>query len=320
MIMSTMRSTHVLDAGKTRALPQFAATFQEQTHMTFVVSGVSGHTGSVVAHGLLDQGQPVRVIVRDAAKARAFQERGAEVALADLTDEAALARALDGARGAYLLIPPNMGVPDFRAYQSQVTDSIVGALEKSPVPHVVFLSSVGAHQVGGTGPIARIHDAEKALSALKKTRTTFIRAAYFMENLGASLATLDQGFIGSFTPKNFEQDMVATVDIGRLATRALLEGPGRQSILELSGPEKYSSASVATVLSRIVGKPISVAEAPVEAMAGALEGFGFTPDLAALYQEMTSGLLNGRVAFEGGHESVRGATGVEAVLRGLLGK
>lgn len=288
--------------------------------MTFVVSGVSGHTGSVVANTLLDRGERVRVVVRDAAKARAFQDRGAEVALADLTDTASLARALEGARGAYLLVPPHLSVPDFRAYQSQVTRSIVGALEKSRVPHVVFLSSIGAHQESGTGPIVRIHDAEKALSALPNTRTTFLRAAYFMENLGASLATLDQGFIGSFTPKDFEQDMVATVDIGRVAARALLEGPGRHSIIELSGPEKYSSTSVAAALGRIVGKPISVAEAPVEAMASTLGGFGFTPDLAALYQEMTSGALSGRVAFEGGHESVRGATGVEAVLRGLLGK
>lgn len=34
----------------------------------FVISGVSGNTGSIVADALLEQGKKVRVIVRDAKK------------------------------------------------------------------------------------------------------------------------------------------------------------------------------------------------------------------------------------------------------------
>ena len=35
----------------------------------YAIAGVSGHTGSVVAETLIAEGKPVRVIVRDAAKA-----------------------------------------------------------------------------------------------------------------------------------------------------------------------------------------------------------------------------------------------------------
>lgn len=45
----------------------------------YVVTGVTGNTGSVVAKALLDAGKQVRVVVRDAAKGKPFADRGAEV-------------------------------------------------------------------------------------------------------------------------------------------------------------------------------------------------------------------------------------------------
>ena len=50
----------------------------------YVVAGVSGNTGSVVADTLLAQKLPVRVVVRDEAKGAPWKAKGAEVAIADL--------------------------------------------------------------------------------------------------------------------------------------------------------------------------------------------------------------------------------------------
>src|SRR5688500_6999772 len=75
--------------------------------LMYAIAGVSGHTGAVVATTLLAAGKPVRVIVRDAAKGAEWKAKGAEVAVASLDDRPALAQALRGAEGAYLLIPPN---------------------------------------------------------------------------------------------------------------------------------------------------------------------------------------------------------------------
>src|SRR5450631_280620 len=73
---------------------------------TYLVAGVSGHTGSVVAQSLLDQKQKVRVLVRDAAKGERWKKRGAEVVVASLEDAHAMGAALRGADAAYLLVPP----------------------------------------------------------------------------------------------------------------------------------------------------------------------------------------------------------------------
>ena len=96
--------------------------------MTFVVAGVSGNTGKVVAESLLARGKQVRVVVREEGKAAALRAKGADVAVADLSDAAALGQALAGAEGAYVLVPPTITAPDFGAYQDGVTRALAGVM------------------------------------------------------------------------------------------------------------------------------------------------------------------------------------------------
>lgn len=286
--------------------------------MTYLVAGVTGNTGKIAAETLLAQGKSVRVVVRDAAKGEAWRARGAEVAIADLSDAAALTRALDGVSGAYLLVPPLFSA-DFVAHQARITAALATAIAQSRVPHVVFLSSVGAQHAEGTGPIAGLHRAEAALTALPGTAFTFIRAAYFMENLGSTAGALATGALPSFIPKDFAFPMVATADIGRLAATELLEGSSGTHIIEL-GTEPQSMSDVAAVAATILGQSVTVQEAPVAIASQALAGMGFPAPLAALYQEMLTGIQTGHVTFEGGHRRVIARTSLETVLRGLLGR
>ena len=283
----------------------------------YVIAGVSGNTGRVVADTLLAKGEKVRVIVRDAAKASDFAARGAEVAIADLNDEAAMTKALQGAKGAYLLIPPNTGATHFRAYQQEMAQALCAAVRQSAVPHVVFLSSIGADKESGTGPIAGLYDAERLFSAIPTTKTQFIRAAYFMENIGGSLAALAHGVYPSFSPAAFGIPMIASQDIGALAAELLSKGADRTEIINLGG-NATSPSDVAQVLSDLTGKPVSVAETPVAAMAQTLAGYGVPAPIAALYQEMTEGMLSDHIAFEPQHRHVMGQTQLGEVLKPML--
>ncbi|HMJ56967.1 MAG TPA: hypothetical protein VK540_33090 [Polyangiaceae bacterium] len=56
--------------------------------------------------------------------------------------------------------------------------------------------------------------------------------------------------------------MVATRDIGTAAARLLAEGGSGKRVIELAGPREYSPRDVAAALARVVGKPITVQEAP----------------------------------------------------------
>ena len=72
---------------------------------TYVVAGVTGKVGGVVAAELLSHGQRVRGIARDAARAAEWAAGGGEAAVGSLEDAAFLTRTLEGAAGCFVLLP-----------------------------------------------------------------------------------------------------------------------------------------------------------------------------------------------------------------------
>jgi len=166
----------------------------------FVIAGVTGHVGSVVAEALLGKGQKIKVIARDAGKAAAWSKKGAEIAVGKLEDQEFLTGALRGAKGFFTLLPPNYQAADFYATQRSTADAIAAAVKSSGVPHVVILSSIGADQPAGTGPIKGLHYLENVLRATG-VKLTAVRAGSFQENVGMALGAA-KGMVSSraFSP------------------------------------------------------------------------------------------------------------------------
>ena len=192
----------------------------------YAIAGVSGHTGRVVAERLLAAGRGVRVIVRDAAKGEAWAKKGAEVAVADLDDAAALEAAFAGAEGAYVLLPPTPTADDVGAVQAARVAALVAAVAGAKVPHVVLLSSIGAHLASGTGPIVGLHHAERALAAVAP-RFTALRAGYFLENWGSALGGLADGVFPTFVGADTRVEMVASWPAACLEPRSSSSRAGR---------------------------------------------------------------------------------------------
>jgi uncharacterized protein YbjT (DUF2867 family) len=284
----------------------------------YVIAGVTGHTGSVVAHTLLDAKQPVRVLVRDAAKGEPWKSRGAEVAVAPLEDRAALARALTGATGAYLLLPPAAwtatGIPEQRA---ALTESILGAVRDARPGHVVLLSSVGAELASGTGPIQYLHPLEEGLRA-SGVPSTFLRCASFVENwAGMAQGAIQSGTLYHGLRADLRFPHVATPDIGRTAARLLRDGaPTGVRVVELAGPADHTLTEIAAAIGAVAGKPVAAITVPVPAMIDAIAGMGASRELAAMFGEMTAGINDGRIHFHG--TPVRGTVALEQRLRELL--
>jgi uncharacterized protein YbjT (DUF2867 family) len=285
----------------------------------YAVAGVSGHTGKVVADTLQAKGQPIRVIVRDEKKGVSWKGRGAEVGLANLDDEAALARALSGTKGAYVLLPPDAATTDFFGSRAKMIEAIGRAAVRAGVPHLVFLSSIGAHLPKGHGPIGAPYRAERRFETLG-IGTTFVRAAYFLENYGGALAPArNDGVLPSFLPTNFTHAVVATTDIGRTAAQALLDGPRGRRVIELSGPADVTPADIAAALTDLLGRSVKVVEAPLDAVVPAFMSFGMSQHMAEIYREMYAGFIAGGITWEGKREQARGSIGAKEGLRAMIG-
>jgi uncharacterized protein YbjT (DUF2867 family) len=285
----------------------------------YVIAGVTGHTGSVVANTLLADKQPVRVIVRDAAKGEPWKARGAEVAVAEVEDRAALARALTGAKGAYLLLPPNGWTEtDIPGGRAKLTESLLGAVRDARPGHVVLLSSIGADQASGTGPIQYIHPVEEGLRA-SGVPSTFLRAAFFMENWVPMVkGAIDAGTLYYGLRGDLRFAQVATPDIGKTAARLLVEGaPAGTRVVELAGPVEANLQDVADAIGKIAGKPIAAVSVPAAAMIEAMVGMGASREIATMYAEIPTAANDGRLAWKG-HDQLRGSITLEQRLRELL--
>ena len=287
----------------------------------YVVAGVSGHTGRAAAESLLEQGRRVRVLVRDPKKGEEWREKGADVAAVSLDDAMGLARALSGADGAYLLVPPAYGAPDVLAVQRGYAAVMAEAIRASGISHVALLSSTGAQHETGTGLIRALHFAEQTIRPAA-TNLTLLRAAYFLENWAAVLGEArEKGLLPTFLTPDRPIAMIATRDVGRAAARALAEpaeGP-RMRVVELAGPADLSPEDVAREISEILGRDVRVLGLPLDAVVPAMTAMGMSRNGAELFQEMMAGVNSGRVAFEGEPtDGWRGAAGVAGALGPIL--
>ena len=263
------------------------------------IGGITGNTGGHVARALLERGERVRALVRDPGKAVPWKTRGVELVEGDLGDVDAIARALDGARGAYLLVPPALQHPRPLDHYAQAAASIRAAALRAGLPRLVFLSSVAAHLPSGTGPIEGSHHAERILVGAAP-RLTFLRPCFFQENWQAVTdAAVHQGILPTFLADlDAKYPMVATADIGRAAADLLLD-PDPAPVVELAGPEPYSGRDAADAVAATLGRPVAPVQPPREAWVDILVGSGVGRPYAELIAAMYDGINSGHVTFSG---------------------
>ena len=284
----------------------------------FVVLGVTGHTGSVVAETLLARKQPVRVVVRSADKGASWNAKGAEVAIASLDDVPALTKAFQGAVGLYLLVPPNYGATAWLAAQRQRMDQAAEAVKTSGISHVVFLSSIGGQIPEGTGPIRAARYGEQKLATVAQN-LTILRPCYFMENWAPGIGMArGQGVLPTFIAPEAKIPMISTKDIGRVGAECLITGGKGKQIVELAGPEEYSPGQAAATLSQILGKAVSAQLAPLSAVVPTFNSFGFSDEAAQLFEEMYTSFSKGTIGYEQPASLVRGTVTLSEALQGMV--
>lgn len=281
----------------------------------FVVLGATGQTGAVVAETLLARQQSVRVVVRSAEKGAAWKAKGAEVAVASLEDVPAMTKALTGAAGVYLLVPPNYGATAWLAEQRQRMDQAAEAVKASKVSHVVFLSSIGGHIAEGTGPILAARYGEQVLGEVGNN-LTILRPCYFMDNWAPGIGMAkSQGLLPTFIAPTAKVPMISTRDIGRAGAERLMAGGKGKQIVELAGPEEYSPAEAAAALGQILGKSVSAQHAPLTAVVPTFTSFGFSTEAATLFEEMYAAFAKGSIGYEHPEQLVRGTVTLTDALR-----
>jgi NAD(P)H dehydrogenase (quinone) len=286
----------------------------------YAVMGATGKTGGAVLAELRRRGATVRALTRDPAGAGHLAAGDVELVAADLADPDGLAEAFEGADGAYVLLPPDPQAEDVLAAGRAAAQAIAQAVTWAGLPHVVALSSGGAHLHRGTGLIHTLYELEGALCRTE-VAVTFVRACDFMENWSPLLpSAVEQGVLASpRLPVDAKVQMVSAEDVGRIAAACLLEPEGDLRIVDVLGPEDYAPQDIADAVGRVAGRSVQAVPLPGEALYLTLVGAGIGPDYAQGTVEIYDGLNAGRIRFEEGvGETRRGTVTLDEAVRRML--
>ncbi|MDH3257468.1 MAG: NmrA family NAD(P)-binding protein [Nitrospinota bacterium] len=280
----------------------------------YVVGGVTGHTGSLVAQILLNRGERVRAIVRNRQHIYHWRDQGAEVVVADFNDSQALSFVLEGAKGAYLLTPQSVYDTHPQEKWACQNQSIVTAVKKARLKNTVFLSSMGAHR-DKPGLVQALYDAEQKFNNAQ-IPVTLLRASYFYENWIPALGAVhEKSALPTFLKPKRSIPMVSVKDVARVAVDLLLNPPDSGRVVELTGPKDYSAQDIIDILEQIMGKRLDLlpfSEGGWEEVWGEEE---LPEEMNDLLEETYDGLNNNKITFSGKHvETRQGTVTLEEVL------
>ncbi len=262
----------------------------------FVITGATGHTGSVIADTLLAKGEKVRVIGRTKEKLERFVAQGAEAFATDVKDTDALTRAFDGARAVYAMLTSDTKAEDFRGDQERVTDSLAAAIEKSGVSHAICLSSIGADKSERVGPVNGLYSFEQKIQRIANLNALILRPTYFMENNLVQVKIIQtMGTSGGLLKADLPLAQIATRDIGAYAAEALLQlNFTGKTTRELLGQRDVSMKETAAVFGKAIGKPtLGYTQFPSFAVEMAMKQMGMSGSAVKLMIEMIESLNNG---------------------------
>lgn len=224
-----------------------------------LVCGATGRQGSAVAMSLLQKQQKIRILTRDVsnpaqqAKLKNFQNLGAEIIQADMTDEYSLNKALHGVTRVYLMTTPYEAGVELEVQQGI---TMIDAARKSAIDQLVFSSVASANKNTGVPHFESKWQIEQYLYQ-SKIPSTVIRPVAFMDEMAPPtiLSDIQNDLLTlPLTPgKKFQT--IAIRDIGEFAATALTQPSFIDKQIDIAGdeltPEQYTN-----IISKYLNKPL----------------------------------------------------------------
>lgn len=219
----------------------------------YLISGATGNVGEATVRSLLDAGVQVRGGVRHPQRLEAqFGEVGGRLEAHHLDfDGSEPDPALFKDVSALLLVrPPQVGDVE------RLMFPFLRAAKRAGVQRVVLLSLLGAQWL----PFVPHRKLEKEIRRLGFVYT-FMRAGFFMQNLGDVFAHFIREDAELPVPAGKSRtSFVDARDLGEAAGQLLLSEAPHSNALELTGPESLTYHEVARVLSRELYRPVEYTE------------------------------------------------------------
>lgn len=253
--------------------------------LPILVTGAAGDIGAIgrnLTALLIDRGHRVRALVRrEDERAQALRDLGAQVVQGDLTDLAAMHRAIEGTRRIYF------GMSVSPAYL-EATANVAAVARHHGIEALVNISQMTVTQMSITettdSPQHKLHWlAEQVLEwsglPVVTVRPTVFLEGFFLRLAAAGVRDRDELALPLGRSRT---SPISSLDVAR-AVAAILDDPAPHlgRIYNLTGAESADLDHYASLFSDALGRPIRYVDLPVEAWGDALRQAGVPPHLLA---------------------------------------
>jgi uncharacterized protein YbjT (DUF2867 family) len=244
-----------------------------------LVTGATGLNGSAAIREFVRRREPVRALVRSAAKAASGGvPANVEVVEGDMLRPETLGAALDGVDRVLMI-----STADARLAETQ--RSFIDAAKRADVRRIVKFSGRGA-SLETPFRFNRMHAEVERYLEESGLEWTHLRPSQFMQVYFREAPTIaSEGVV--YLP--LEDARVAPVDVEDIAEVgfALLHGDGHEGkAYEMSGPEALAMDEVAERLARVLGKPIRYVNVAPDEKRRTLLSAGIPPAFADAMDEL----------------------------------
>lgn len=253
--------------------------------MSIVINTPNGNIGRALASLLLDAGEQVTIISRNADKVAELTRRGARLVVGSIDDEGTLREAFSGAKQVFWVTPPPAS-PDFASWNGATARMAAEVARTQGVTRAVILSSFLADSGPGAGPISTLFDVELAFSR-RLPHVVVLRAGYFMENFLHDAASIAAGTVYSGVNPDRRFPVVATRDIAYKAAAFLLANDWvGHKVVGVHGPVHLSMRECYAQIGEVVGRTVNLVTVPVDAVRAAMLGMGMPEFMVSGYCDM----------------------------------
>ncbi len=283
--------------------------------MKITIAGSLGNISKSLAQQLINAGHAVTIITSSADRKPAIEALGAQAAIGSVSDAAFLTQAFTGADAVYTMTPPNLGGANIVANTAKAGGAYADAIKASGVKRVVMLSSIGADQPEGTGPIKGLHQIEELFKQqLQGVNITFLRAGFFYYNLFNDVPLIKNAHLmGSNYPADAAMPLVHPQDIAAAAADELQRSGNGTGVRYIISDVKTGS-EIAAALGQAIGEPnLPFVEFTDEQALQGMQSAGLPTEVAELYTEMGRGFRTGVIPghFRSSNAPVTGSVKLE---------
>ena len=255
--------------------------------MKYMVTGATGHLGSIVMEVLLKKVDPqeVAISVRNVEKAKAYTEKGVDVRHGDFDEPEALIDTFKGVERLLIISTDGDNATRIRQHKNAIE-----AAKKAGVEFVVYTSLANADQ--SKLFLAEVH--QKSEEAIKNSgiNYSFLRNNWYLENEVSSVQGVLSGAPWVTSAKEGKVGWALRKDYALAAATVLAEGKKHyNTVYELSGVN-HTQEELAKEVGKALGQEVEVLQVDDETYEEIMLKAGVPESIMPLLLEIQKGIRN----------------------------